>query len=251
MPAMPRRFSLRFVLPVLLAVTCASVFADPLSEAKARFDEREFAQAAQLFEKASESLPPSPSLFYDLGRSYMELGNTARAALNFRRALLLDPRFTPAASALRKADTQLALPAPNPGWRDQVLQRVPMDSLALGATILFWTAALMVLLGICRAQNRNLLPFGAALLLLAFGGLALVMLCDPRISGRTTAIVLTTGGTTVRSTPADNSEKIASLPEGSLVRILSQRGRWYYGLTGKSSKGWFLTEGIVPLIPPQ
>jgi len=251
MPAMPRRFSLRFVLTAVLAVSCASVFADPLSEAKARFDEREFAQAAQLFEKASESLPPSPSLFYDLGRSYMELGNTARAALNFRRALVLDPRFTPAASALRKADTQLALPAPTPGWRDQVLQRAPMDSLALGATILFWAAALMVLLGIFRGQNRSLLPFGVFLLLIAIGGMVLVVLCDPRISERTAAMVLTTGGTTVRSTPADNSEKIASLPEGSLVKILSQRGRWFYGVSGKSGKGWFLTEGIVPLIPPQ
>ena len=248
---MPRKFSLFLIAAAVLGITCAAALADPLADARARFDEREFAQAAQLFEKASESLPPSPSLFYDLGRSYLELGNTARAALNFRRALLLDPRFTPAASALRKADTQLALPAPASSWRDRVLERVPMDSLALGATVIFWAAALMVLFGMVRPQSRGLLLSGVLLLLIAAGSLALVVLCDPRISGRTAAMVLTTGGTTLRSTPADNSEKIATLPEGSLVKILSQRGRWYYGVAGKSNRGWFLTEGIVPLIPPQ
>ena len=71
-----------------------------------------------------------------------------------------------------------------------------------------------------------------------------------RVAFCNTAVVLASGGTTVLNAPADQSEKVATLPEGGVVQLLSQRGRWFYGKLPGGVKGWFLTEGITPVIPP-
>jgi hypothetical protein len=124
-----------------------------------------------------------------------------------------------------------------------------MDPLALGGTILFWLAAFLFLAGTFSKRKLGRFLGAFCLLLLAAILISTVVLCDPRITGRSAAMILTTGGATALSSPADQSEKVALLPQGSVIEILSQRGRWFYARLPGGSKGWVLTEGIVPLIP--
>ena len=225
--------------------------ADILSDARARFRDGEYEQAAKLFEQSLEKSPPSAAVFYELGRALNKTGQEARAALNFRRALILDPRFVPARSALQEANLALGIPPAKQDWQAQVLERIPLDALALAGTVMFWAGAFLSLAAFhAPAFRRGRLVMGFLLLLLGVSLLSVAWLCDPRISLANTAVVLTNGGSSLRSSPADQSEKIASLPQGGIIDILSQRGRWFYGQVPGGSKGWFLTEGIVPLIPP-
>jgi len=223
--------------------------ADPFEEARTHFNDREFEKAAALFEKASSSSSPSAGVFFELGRTYSELDNEPRAALNFRRALLLDPRFAPARAALQKSLTELGINQPQPDWKLAIVSRIPMDPLAIAATCAFWLAAFLFLAS-AFSQRKRLKLIAAFLVWIIAGGLfAVVWLCDPRIAARDAAMVLTNGGTSVLASPADQSEKIASLPQGTVITILSQRGRWFYASLPSGAKGWVLTEGIVPLIP--
>lgn len=240
-----------FLLALILAlVACLPALrADALADARARFADGEFDKAVKLYEQALETGNPSAAAFYELGRAFGKTGNEARAALNFRRALVLDPRFAPAANALRESNTALGIAQPKPDWKAAVLERVPMDALATGGMAVFWLGAFVVLFAV-RARRGGRFAMGAVFVLLGIAALATVWLCDPRISMRTEAIVLKSGGTEMLNAPADQSEKVAPMPEGSLVRILSQRGRWFYGRLPGGANGWFLTEGIVPVIPP-
>ncbi len=241
---------IKFLLPALaLAAAVPALLADPLSDARARFADGEFDKAVKLYEQSLEKSAPTAAVFYELGRAFGKTGNEARAALNFRRALVLDPRFAPAAAALKESNTALGISSSNPRWLDAVLTRVPMDVLTITGTGLFWLGAFIVLFAI-RAGRRWRVAGGALLILAGIAALGLVWLSDPRITLRTEAIVLKTGGADMLSAPADQSEKVAALPEGSVVRILSQRGRWFYGRLPAGKSGWFLTEGIVPVIPP-
>ena len=225
--------------------------ADILSDARARFRDGEYEQAAKLFEQSLEKSPPSAAVFYELGRALNKTGQEARAALNFRRALILDPRFAPARSALQEANLALGIPPAKQDWQTQVVERIPLDALALGGTVIFWAGAFLSLAAfLAPTFRRGRLVVGFLFLLLGVSLLSVAWLCDPRISLANTAVVLTNGGSSLRSSPADQSEKIASLPQGGIIDILSQRGRWFYGQVPGGSKGWFLTEGIVPLIPP-
>ena len=237
------------LLFLALAASLPSLHADALADARARFSDGEFDKAVKFYEQALETRDPSASVFYELGRTYSKTGNEARAALNFRRALVLDPRFVPAAKALRESNVALGIPPETPGWRATVLERLPMDALTIGGAAAFWLGAFVALFAV-RARRRGRLAAGAVLVLAGVAALAVVWRCDPRISLRTEAMVLKNGGTQMLGTPADQSEKLAAMPEGSLVRILSQRGHWFYGRLPGGTHGWFLTEGIVPVIPP-
>lgn len=236
---------------VVLLALAPFVRADVLSDARARFQDGEYEQSARLFEQALEKTPPSAAVFFELGRAFTKTGQEARAALNFRRALVLDPRFDPARAALQEANVALGIPPQKQTWKSQVAGRVPLDSLTLAGTVLVWAGAFLGLAAFFPpALRRRRLLAGALFLLLGLALLSVVWLCDPRIALSNTAVVLTNGGTSLLSSPADQSEKVAGMPQGSLVDILSQRGRWFYGRLPGGAKGWFLTEGIVPLIPP-
>lgn len=236
---------------VLLLVLGSLAGADVLSDARARFRDGEYEQAAKLYEQSLEKSPPGAAVFFELGRALNKTGQEARAALSFRRALILDPRFAPARSALQEANVALGIPPAKQDWRGWVVERISMDSLTLAGTVFFWAGAFAVLAAFLHPAIRGRrLALGILFLLLGLSLLSVVWLCDPRIALANTAAVLTNGGTSLRSSPADQSEKIASLPQGSIVNVLSQRGRWFYGQLPGGAKGWFLTEGIVPLIPP-
>lgn len=236
---------------LVLLLSMAFAGADDLTDARARFDDGEYDQAVRLFEQYLEKAPPSAAVFFELGRALGKSGQEARAALNFRRALILDPRFAPARVALQEADTALGVPSPKQGWRPMVAERIPMDALALSGTLIFWVGLFAVLAAFLPSTlRRRRLVAGVLLLVISCGLFSLVGLCDPRVGSANTAVVLTNGGTALLSSPTDQAEKIASMPQGSLVEVLSQRGRWFYGQLPGGSKGWFLTEGIVPLIPP-
>jgi len=239
------------LIVVLLLLLGFSARADMLSDASARFQDGEYEQSAKLYEQSLEKSPPSAAVFFELGRALNKTGQEARAALNFRRALILDPRFAPARSALQEANVALGIPPVKQGWQAQVVERIPMDSLTLAGTVFFWGGAFVGLAAFLpTAFRKRRLVAGLLLLLLGISLVSVVWLCDPRVTLANTALVLTNGGTSVRSSPADQSEKTASLPQGSIVNLLSQRGRWFYGQLPGGAKGWFLTEGIVPLIPP-
>lgn len=240
----------RWMVVVLLALA-PFARADVLSDARARFQDGEFEQSAKLFEQSLEKSPPSAAVFFELGRALAKTGQEARAALNFRRSLILDPRFDPARAALQEANVALGIPPQKQTWKSQVVGRVPLDSLTLAGTLLFWAGAFLALAAFFPPafRSRRLLA-GAIFLLFGISLLTVVWLCDPRIALGNTAVVLTNGGSSLLSSPADQSEKIASMPQGSLVDVLSQRGRWFYGQLPGGARGWFLTEGIVPLIPP-
>ena len=236
---------------VLLLFLGSMVRADMLSDARARFQDGEYEQSAKLYEQSLEKSPPSAAVFFELGRALNKTGQEARAALNFRRALILDPRFAPARSALQEANVALGIPPVKQDWRAQVVERSPMDALTLAGTVFFWAGAFVGLAAFLPPSFRGRrLVAGILFLLFGLSMLSVAWLCDPRISLANTALVLTNGGAAVRSSPADQSEKIASLPQGGIVNLLSQRGRWFYGQLPGGAKGWFLTEGIVPLIPP-
>lgn len=237
-----------FLAALLLAATAFGLHADDIDNARAQFKDGEFDKSAVLFEKVSAS-SPSAGVFYELGRAYDGLGNNARAALSFQRSLLLDPRFAPARAALREAQTKLGIPQPKPRWETKFAEFVPLDPVALLASALFWFGAFFFLLRIFSDHNKSRVLISVAAIIIAIGVLTSVWISDPRVAHRDTAMVLASGGATALASPAEQSEKVASLPEGSLITILSQRGRWFFAKLPKGSNGWLLTDGIVPVIP--
>ena len=127
-----------------------------------------------------------------------------------------------------------------------------MDALSLSGSALFWGSvfAITLLVFLCPHGAKGWLALAILCLAGSSGALVLAGICDPRITDRNMALVLRIGGSSLLSSPAEQSEQIAALPDGSMVTLLLQRGKWYYGQLPDGRQGWLLTEGIVPVIPP-
>ena len=251
---MTKRASIfRFALILSAAVFATGGFgwADFLAEARDRVAHGEHESAIPYFEKHLQAAAPSAAAFFEFGQALAKVGKEAEAALAFRRTLILDPRFAPAEAALRDANAQLGLTSPSRNWRTAVTSRIPMDTLAIGGAAAFWLGAFLLLGGAIASKSRRaLLVAGTAL---CFGGAASVLLLwlvDPRHTDSRDAMILSANGSVLYKTPSeDASQKVTTLGQGSVVKILTKRGRWFHGELPGGQRGWFLQEGTTPVIP--
>jgi tetratricopeptide (TPR) repeat protein len=239
----------RLLLALLLLAM--PVFADPLADARDRVANGEHASAVPFFERHLQSAPPSAEVYFELGRALEASGNEARAALAFRRTLILDPAFAPAREALRNANIQLGLAAPQPDWRTAVSSRIPLDLLANLGAVLFWTGAFLLAAGLFFPARRSLKLSASALAVLGLAAVAASWTADPRAGESRDAMILAREGAVLYRTPTeDDSQKITTLGQGSVLKILSIRGRWFHGELPGGQRGWFLQKGTEMVIPP-
>ena len=83
----------RALLALILLATVLPLRADFLAQARERLADGEHAAAAELFSKHLQSAQPSAALYFELGQTLEKSGNEPEAALAFRRAHFLYPRF--------------------------------------------------------------------------------------------------------------------------------------------------------------
>lgn len=198
----------------------------------------------------SSAQAPQAVTYFEAGQGLAKSGNAAEATLNFRRALLLDPALLPARTALRENELALGIQPPRETWRTTVASQLPMDASAVGGAILFWLGILVGILACFATRPRRSHILAAmGLAVVGLGLMALVWITDPRVLSKDNAVLLKSGGASLLREPADSSEKITSLSQGSLIRILSIRGRWLFAETPTGTKGWLLAEGVEPVVP--
>ncbi|MGA9580201.1 MAG: hypothetical protein WBV90_21500, partial [Terrimicrobiaceae bacterium] len=73
-----------------LFVAALCVRAETIQDGNAAFAKGEFAAAIRAFESALATQGPSAGLYYSLGVAQQKDGQRPQAALNFRRAIMLD-----------------------------------------------------------------------------------------------------------------------------------------------------------------
>jgi hypothetical protein len=234
-----------------LFLLASPVLADPLAEARDRVANGEHESAIPFFERHLQASPPSAGVYFELGRALEAAADEARAALAFRRTLLLDPAFAPAREALRNANIQLGLAAPQQDWRHAVASRVDLDFLANLGAVLFWAGAFLFAAGLFFSGRRALKLPAFALAALGLAALVLAWMVDPRVGEARDAMILSPEGAVLYRTPSeDDSQKITALGQGAVVKILSVRGRWFHGELPGGQRGWFLQKGTEMLVPP-
>lgn len=240
------------LIPILCLVLLApSVRGEALDQARDRFVHGEYESAVTFFEKHLQSAPPTAAAYYGLAQALHKSDKVVEAALACRRSLLLDPSLVPAAEALREINAQLGVPSPLPQWQARWTAKVPSDSSVLAGCFLFWLGAFFLLAAFAFSKKRTLFAsVGGGLLLLGLAACLLVLSTDPRIADARQAMVMNPEGASLYKVPSeDSAEKITALGQGSVVEVLSARGRWFHIKLSGGQLGWSLQEGITPLIP--
>ena len=84
--------------------------AEPVANAISAYEAGDFAKSAREFEMALASGPKSAGLYYNLGQALKKQGETGPAALNFRRAMMLDPQIIDARISLSDIERSKGIP---------------------------------------------------------------------------------------------------------------------------------------------
>jgi tetratricopeptide (TPR) repeat protein len=225
--------------------------ADSLAEARDRAAHGEYESAATYFEKHLQSAPPSAAAYFELGQVLQKSEKEAEAALAYRRSLVLDPGFAPAVNALRESNARLGVTTPVQNWRSLLGEKIDADTAVLVGCIAFWVGAFLLLATLAFSKKRLLfLSLGLFLLLAGFASNLASAFTDPRIFEAKQSIVMNLAGASLYKVPSeDASEKITTLNQGSTLKILSARGRWFHVELPGGQRGWVLQDGVTRVIP--
>jgi hypothetical protein len=191
----------------------------------------------------------SPEIWYNLGLAQEKSADPAGASLSFRRALLLDPTFTPARRQLETVLVTLGLPAPS-GWHESVRQALHPEFLIVTGSIVGWFGVFGLILLIFLAPRRKFwIASVIVFVILGHGAAVLGTLVDPRRVAADKAVVTAQKAPVLHATPADSGTPGGTLSPGLLVSVLSRNGAWWYVSGGPGLTGWIPSDTLTLLLP--
>lgn len=245
-----------YALLILLAVCGgAPLGAQPADEASVfeqgnrAYAEGEYGKAQDLYEQLVKGGSVNPAVYLNLGHAEFRLGRDVPAAINYRRALMLDPANSAARSSLEHVMTKLGVPAPGLGAPEIVGQYVSFDLLALVGSLLFWAGILLVVYAVFGAKRRpGLVAVGIITAILGSTAVAVSWAGDSRVALAQTSLV-TGDAVEALSSPADNAKKLTDLPAGTPVRVIAARDDWSLVRLPIGVDGWVRSAALERVFP--
>src|SRR6266404_560271 len=211
-----------------LWLLCASILAaEPgaqFAKANQEYAAGDFKTAIDDYEELVRSGQDTPNLFYNLGNAYFRKNDFGRAILSYERALALDPHHPEAEANLRIArDEARALELVPNRW-ERIFAFADENQYALAASISFWIGILSVATWVLgRGRGRGAI----ALSILSLSIFVIAVGASYELSrgknGRELAVV-TGDKVEARLATAENANRVLTLPAGSEIKIVSQRG---------------------------
>jgi tetratricopeptide (TPR) repeat protein len=249
----PKTMLSKILLPMVLAA--ATALAQPADESalfeqgNRAYAEGEYGAARDAYEQLVKAGSRNPSVFLNLGHADYRLGREAGAAINYRRALALDPGNTAARSSLEHVLQKLGVPAPGLGAPEILGQYISFDLLSLAGSMLFWAGTIVLVFAVFSAKRRlGLAALGVLAAVVGATFVALAWAGDSRIALAKTSIVVG-DAVDARSTPADNAQKLADLPLGTPVRVIAARDDWSLVRLPLGVDGWVRSAALEPVFP--
>ena len=216
-----------FFAALLLFLVTASLRGGEFDEANALYDAGKFGEAKQAYEKLADRGEWSANLFYNLGNAAYRSGVPGKALLNYERALALDGSHAEALANLKWLREQTGAKAAPLRWWEYGYPPASGEAFAVVAVIAFW-GGVFALVG---RRSFGWAGFGFLLAVYASAGVW-------REDREREVAIITGKETSAKLAPADRAGLAESLPAGSRVRVLSERGEWTYCALPGGGRGW-------------
>jgi len=225
----------------------ASGSAGDLETANDLFDRGQFSEAKQHYEKLAETGEGSANVFYNLGNADYRLGSAGRAILNYERALALDPQHAEARANLKLLRERSGAKLPAQSWSGEIFASRSPTFWSLGTTATGWVTLFGIAFLVTSSRPDKsglwwLTLAGAGAL--AFSGAGVWLAMKSASMG-----VITAKQAVARLAPAESAGVAETLPAGSRVRVLSERGAWTYCELPGSGRGWVSGDAVERVRP--
>ena len=211
------------------------------------YHEKNYQDAADIFEKLIDQGETNGFLYYNLGNTYMRLGNTGSAILNYLRAQSLLPRNENLDANLRYAinQTQDQLSPTRGGlipnllfWVDSINLIEHIEILIL-VNIIFWCICIGSLY-YREPPWESLKKISMAILLLAFfsTGLKYYLLSEHKIG------VIMDKKIDVKSDRNVKNVTLFELHEGAIIVVNQEDSEWAHISVSTDKSGWIPINAI-------
>ncbi|MAS91622.1 MAG: hypothetical protein CMO55_00375 [Verrucomicrobiales bacterium] len=231
---------------------CADEVAAKFQAANQDYQNGKYADAAGKYSELTEAGKLSPELYYNLGASYYQSGETGNATLWMRRALVLDP-------AMPEAKQSLAFLRSHTGYLefaesgfDRFVRQFPESFWKWLISIFIWAGLLSLAVGFFVERlkpNRSGLITLAILCGLASLVISRISSYRERNLSITNFATIVADASSAQTAPTPGSKSVIDLPPGSEVRILQKSGNWCYAEIPGEVRGWIRTDSLEPVWP--
>jgi tetratricopeptide (TPR) repeat protein len=205
------------------------------------YETGKYDEAKLAYDDMVKSGPWSANLFYNLGNTEWKLGHGGEAAVNYERALALEPSHPQARANLDFVREQTGAKTATLAWWQQGLDLIDANTAAILLAVCGWGALFCVVAVMTRTAGRTgpVVTLALSLLLGGYGAG-----CLWQANGQATKAVVIAKVTDAREAPADVAPLADTLPAGSEVLAPEERGPWTYCTLPDGTRAWVPTEAL-------
>ena len=233
---------------ILLPATTWGQASTQISQANQLYNQNQFREAAEIYERVIAGGMENGHLHYNLGNSYFRMGNLAKAILNYVKAQNLLPRNEDVEANLEYAIRQTVdqLDGRKPHALESVLFWVRDLNWSEHRTALFWINLAFWIAMAVRLRRQTPATRSAKNILLAFLILALVSTGFRwHQETRQSIGVILPQQIDVHSGWNATTVALFQLHQGTLVSISQEKENWYEIELPDGKKGWTLKSNIA------
>ena len=239
----PRRNSI-WKIAALAVLACSVAHGADTSQfdkANTLYEAGKYDGAKQAYTQLVKSGPWSANLFYNLGNTEWKLGNGGEAAVDYQRALALEPSHPQAKANLDFVRDQTGARIATPQWWESALGALNANAASVLLAVCGWVALFCLAVALLRAEGRAgpVITLTICLLVAGYAGG-----CLWEATVQSTKAIVIVKSTQARMAPADVAPVADTLPAGSEVLAPAERGPWTYCTLPDGTRAWVPTEAL-------
>lgn len=209
------------------------------------YEAGKFDQAKSAYDQLVKSGPWSANLFYNRGNAEWKLGDAGRAALDYERALSLDPFHPQARANLGFVREQTGAKVAEQQWWQRALDAINASTASVLLSVCGWVALFSLAIALLRPEERTG-PIVTLAICLLLGGYAAGSLWESNTLA--TKAIVVAKSVQARDAPADVAPVADTLPAGSEVLAPEERGQWTYCTLPDGNRAWVPADAIQRVI---
>jgi tetratricopeptide (TPR) repeat protein len=205
------------------------------------YEAGKYDEAKAAYEQLVKDGTLSANLYYDLGNTEWKLGFGGEAAVDYERALALEPSHPQARANLDFVRGQTGAKIATQLWWQEALGALNAGAAAVLLSVCGWVALFCVAVVVMRPANRTGPVVTLAICLVVAGYAAG---CLWQASGEATKAIVIAKSIQAREAPTEVASIADVLPAGSEVLAPEVRGPWTYCTLPDGTRAWVPTEAL-------